>query len=116
MKTISTLRMKINQHRRWIAGTFLVAASVGAWAGFDQLMPKVPGGLANGQSRFGWYVHSGQWHADARTAVAVAQYVFSPDNSVLPTSEPVTNSQVAKTSPTPLPATGAARVSASNPS
>ena len=57
----------------------------------------------------------GQWHADARTAVAVANYVFSPDNQVPATTEPATNSQVAGTSPQPLPAAGVIRAGAGNP-
>ena len=116
MKTVFKLRMKINHNRRWIAGALLLAVTVGAWTGFDHLVPRVPGGLSSGKSRLGWYLSSGQWHADARTAVAMAQYVFHPDNQVPSTTEPGTNSQVAEASPQPLPAAGATRADAGNPS
>ena len=116
MKTISNLRMKLNQNGRWIASAFILAATIGAWTGFDQLMPKMSSGMPGGQSRLGWYLSSGQWHADVRTVAAVAHYVFSPDNQDSTTTEPATNSQVAETSPQPLPSTGATRATAGNPS
>jgi len=116
MKTISNLRKKINQNGRWIVIAFIVAVAVGAWATFEQLMPKVAGGLPDGQSRLGWYLSNSQWRADARTAFAVANYVFSPDNQVPSTTESDPNSQVAETSPQPLPAAGATCTSAGNPS
>jgi hypothetical protein len=116
MKLISNLRMKIRNHRRWIAGALLLAVTVGAWAGFDQLMPKVPGGLRNGQSRLGWYLSSGQWHADVRTVASAANYVFSPDNQVLPAETPVTNHQMVNASHPSSPAAGAVRAHPGDPS
>ena len=116
MKTISNLRKKINHHGRWIAGAFILTVTIGAWAGIDQLMPKMSSGMPGGQSRLGWYLSSGQWHADARTVAAVAHYVFSPDNQDPSTTESATNSQVAETSPQPLPSAGATRATAGNPS
>ena len=107
MKTISTLRMKINHHGRWIGGALLLAVLAGAWAGFDQLMPQVPGGLRSGQSRLGWYLRSGQWHADVRTAIAAADYVFDPANDLLPTVPSATHHQMAAASSPPLPSAGA---------
>ena len=116
MKTISNLRKKINQHGRWIASAFILAVAVSAGAALDQLMPKAAARLPGGQSRLGWYFSSNQWRADARTAFAVATYVFSPDNQVPSPTEPATNSQVAKASSPPLPAGGATRAQAGNPS
>ena len=116
MKTILNLRKMINQNARWIAGAFIVAVTVGAYAGLDQLLPDASNGIPGGKSRLGWYLSSNQWRADARTAVAVASYVFSPDNQVPATTEPAANSQVADTSCQPLPAHGATGASACNPS
>ena len=115
MKTISNLRKKINQHGRWIAGAFLLAVAVGAGITLDQLVPKAAR-LPDGQTRLGWYLSSNQWRADARTAFAVATYVFSPDNQFPSPAEPATNSQVVEASSQPLPAAGAARANAGNPS
>ena len=106
MKTISTLKLKLGNKRRWIGGALLLAVAVGTW-GFDQLMPQVPGGLRNGQSRFGWYLRSGQWHADVRTAIAAADYVFDPANDLLPTVPSATHHQMAAASSPPLPSAGA---------
>jgi len=103
MKTISNLKLMIRNNRRWIGAALILAIATGAWAGFDQLVPQLHGGLRDGQSRLGWYVRSGQWHADMRTAVAAADYVFSPDNQALPTETPATNNQVAGAASHPLP-------------
>jgi len=115
MKTISNLRKKINQHGRWIAGAFLLTVAVGAGITLDQLVPNAAR-LPDDQSRLGWYLSSNQWRADARTALAMATYVFSPDKQILSPAEPATNSQVAEASPQPLPAAGATRANAGNPS
>lgn len=91
------------RNRRRIAAVTVLALLGGGWLGFEQLMPRVPGGFKSGQSRLGWYFASGQWHADARTAAAAAGYMFSPDNEILPATS-ATNQQVAEVAPaTPKP-------------
>jgi hypothetical protein len=115
MKTISNLRMKLRNHTRWIAATFVLAMTTGTWLGLDYVLPNPPGGFSSGQSRLGWYLGSGQWHADVRTLAAMTHFAFYPDNTVLPTTDPATNNKVAGAAQ-PLPASGAARAGAGNPS
>jgi len=113
MKTISTLNMKLRNHLRWVVGTLILTVTAGAWLGFNQLVPTVPGGLRSGQSRLAWYLRSGQWHADARTAVAAAGYFLNPSNEVPATDNFSTNNQVADAYLPPLPTFGAPRTNES---
>ncbi len=54
--------------------------------------PSAPSGAAvqvksGFDSRLSWYVHSGQWRADARTLAALVRYLVSPEPTPL-TNQP----------------------------
>ena len=98
MKTISTLKLNIAKRSRWIVALCAVALLAGGVLAFNSILPKSPHGFRGGQSRLGWYVHSGQLQADARTVAAAADFVFSPDNAIPPAHVPVATQQVAGTS------------------
>jgi len=114
MKTISTMNLNLRNHRRRISGALLLALVAGGGVGLDRLMPRLPDGLRS-QSRLGWYLRSGQLQADMRTAVAVADYVFSPDEKFPPMESPA-NHQVVDASLPPLPAACADCAHDGNPS
>lgn len=48
---------------------------------FNRLVPKVANGGQGSTARVGWYLRSGQWHADVRTLVAAFEFVMTPDSS-----------------------------------
>jgi len=67
---------------------------------FNYLMPKAPSPGPRTSSRVGWYLQSGQWHADARTLVSAFEFVMdvvpdlpaladSPNEQLAATSKPV---------------------------
>ena len=41
----------------------------------EYLVPKVPGGAQGTGARISWYVHSGQWRADAHTLASFVRYL-----------------------------------------
>jgi hypothetical protein len=99
MKTTSYLKMKLKQNALWIVGLSAAAMLVLGCVVVNQIIPVVPGGLRSGESRLAWYVQSGQWRADVRTASQMAGYMISPDNDI-PTGQPdATNHQVVTSPP-----------------
>jgi hypothetical protein len=96
MKKLSHLKKIIGAHRRWVVGAALAAIGLAAVAGFTHLLPRVPGGLANGRSAAVWYFQNDQWRADLRTALAVARYVINPGTETTPAETNATNGQVAR--------------------
>lgn len=50
-----------------------------ASAAFTRLVPKDSNGVQGTNVRVGWYLRSGQWHADVRTLAAAFQYLMTPD-------------------------------------
>jgi hypothetical protein len=45
----------------------------------NRLVPKDSNGVQRTNVRVGWYLRSGQWHADVRTLAAAFQYLMTPD-------------------------------------
>lgn len=72
----------------------LLSLVLGAPATMNHLVPKGPGGKQAVTVRLGWYFHSGQMLADARTLGAALKYFASAD-SELPESVGGTNLPVA---------------------
>lgn len=62
-----------------------------AFTGFDRLVPDDSNRAQGGNARVGWYLRSGQWHADVRTLAAVFQYLLSPDPLTPTETNPSTN-------------------------
>ena len=52
-----------------------------ALAALNYLVPKVSE-FPGTSMRLGWYVRSGQWHADVRTMAAAFQYLMTPDQNI----------------------------------
>ena len=52
-----------------------------ALAAFNCLLPKVSE-VPGTRMRVGWYLRSGQWHADVRTLAAAFQYLMIPDENI----------------------------------
>lgn len=53
-----------------------------------------PAGAGSGRvtrldSRLAWYVHSGQWRADARTFAALVKYLVAPEATPMTNQPPV---------------------------
>jgi len=53
----------------------LLLVALGSSPAMEYLVPKVPGGAQGIGARIRWYVHSGQWRADARTLASFVRYL-----------------------------------------
>lgn len=65
----------------------------------DHLVPKVSSRGPGASTRAGWYLRSGQWHADIRTLVAAFAYVIDSDTETTAAINPPTKQLVAPSRP-----------------
>jgi len=59
-----------------LPGVIILLALTAAFAPLNYLVPRLPHGARGPSVRIGWYLRSGQWHADVRTLAAAFQYVM----------------------------------------
>jgi len=67
-------------HRVGMSSLALLAVLTLALA-FQYLVPKISAESPRTGMRVGWYLRSGQWHADVRTLAAAFQYLMTPDQN-----------------------------------
>jgi len=74
-----------------LLGITLLLSLALAFAAFDYAVPKVPDGTPGSTRRVGWYLRSGQWHADVRTLATAFQFLVNSDPDVPIQCNPPTN-------------------------
>jgi hypothetical protein len=107
----------VNRRRKtsWL-GPWLVALLFLAVTGVVLLRIKVAGPSSGNQSYAAGYWETDRWRADARTALAVADYLLSPDNPTPMTPLFATNHQSDDPADPLLSATNGTSVEVGNPS
>jgi hypothetical protein len=65
---------------------------------FHYLGPKSSAEAPRTKLRVGWYLRSGQWHADVRTLAAAFQYLMTPDENTKSWTNSPTNQLATATS------------------
>ena len=110
-------RRKPIRLRHWQFALSLLAVTAGVlFLRPDYLKTRLTDTLSASNSPAGQYRATDRWRADVRTALAVADYLFSPDNPTPMTPLLVTNYQSDDSADQPLSATNATRVEVGNPS
>ena len=94
--------LRVNPSATWnrrvaVLGFGLLVILPVSFTALAYLVPKAPSQSQRASSRAGWYLNSGQWHADVRTLVAAFEFVIdlAPD---APAGTNSPNEQLAVTS------------------
>lgn len=107
------INLCVNNDKPWtgrmaVLGLGLLMIMPVSFTALDYLVPKTPGLGQIASTRAGWYLRSGQWHADVRTLAAAFEFVMdlspdapagtnSPINQLASTSRPVGSNPPAMT-------------------